>query len=241
MFCRYSARKKNIASIANDTMKATMFAPEERPRAEEREVDHRHRRAALDEHEADQRRRPRRRAGRRSAPSPSPTRCPRRARARARSGRRVIVAMPGSRRRRRVSSRDSRVANSVTATAAAATGRLRKKIDCQETCSTSKPPTHRPDGERDRATRRPMSRSPCRAPAGGNALVMIESVAGIINAAPDALDRAPGDEPGVGLARSRSARSRRAKMTTPKRNTRRRPKMSPRRPPVTSSTAKASV
>ena len=64
---------------------------QERPRAEEGEVDHRHARAPLDDHEGDeghdrqgeQRQDPR--------PSPSPTRCPRRARARARSGPTVSV------------------------------------------------------------------------------------------------------------------------------------------------------
>ena len=43
-----------------------------------------------------------------------------------------------------LSSRDSRVAASVTTTASAATGTLRKKIDCQETFSTRKPPTTGP-------------------------------------------------------------------------------------------------
>src|SRR5689334_14515611 len=43
-----------------------------------------------------------------------------------------------------LSSRDSRVAAMVTATATAATGTLRKKIDCQETFSTRKPPTTGP-------------------------------------------------------------------------------------------------
>jgi len=49
----------------------------------------------------------------------------------------VIAAIPAkSTRRVTVSSRDSGVANSVTTSAPAATGRLMKKIDCQETCST---------------------------------------------------------------------------------------------------------
>ena len=49
----------------------------------------------------------------------------------------VIVAMPAkSTFGSTVSSRDSSVANSVIASAPAATGRLRKKIDCHETYST---------------------------------------------------------------------------------------------------------
>src|SRR4051812_21304552 len=54
----------------------------------------------------------------------------------------VSVTMPGrSMRRDAVSSRDSRVANSVTATATTATGTLRKKIARQLTSSVSQPPT----------------------------------------------------------------------------------------------------
>ena len=66
---------------------------------------------------------------------------------------------------------------------------------------------------------------------------MIESVPGIISAAPTPWSGAAGDEPASSGARP-IARSRRAKTTTPNRNIRRRPKMSPSRPPVTSSTAK---
>jgi hypothetical protein len=40
------------------------------------------------------------------------------------------------------------VAASVTTTASRATGTLRKKIDCQETFSTRKPPTTGPMAER---------------------------------------------------------------------------------------------
>src|SRR3954466_11973712 len=43
-----------------------------------------------------------------------------------------------------VTSRDSRVGAMVTNTATTATGTLRKKIDCQETFSTRKPPTTGP-------------------------------------------------------------------------------------------------
>ena len=69
---------------------------------------------------------------------------------------------------------------------------------------------------------------------------MIESVAGIISAAPTPWTMrlttsavASGAKPAVAEER--------VKMTTPKRNMRRRPKMSPSRPPVASSTANERV
>ena len=138
-----------------------------------------------------------------------------------------------------VSSRDSRVANSVTTTAAMATGRLRKKMARQLTLSVRKPPTTGPMA-------RAMADTPAHVPialprsSGGKALVMIDSVAGIMNAAPmPCTARQPtsqaslGEKPMVALDT--------ANVMTPNRNIRRRPKMSPRRPPVTSSTAKVSV
>src|SRR5215217_67881 len=94
------------------------------------------------------------------------------------------VTMPGrSTRRGAVSSRDSRVANSATKTARTATGRLRRKIDCQETCSTRKPPITGPIASAAALT---PAQVPIALPRsrGGNAFVMIESVAGIMNAAP---------------------------------------------------------
>ena len=84
-----------------------------------------------------------------------------------------------------------------------ATGRLRKKIDCQETFSTRKPPTTGPMASARALTRRPRCRSPCRARARGKALVMIERVAGHHERGADALDGAAGDEPGLALARAR--------------------------------------
>ncbi len=77
-----------------------------------------------------------------------------------------------------------------------ATGTLRKKIDCQLTLSTRKPPTTGPMASA-------IADTPAQVPialprsCGGNALVMIDRVAGIISAEPDALDRAPDDQPGV--------------------------------------------
>jgi hypothetical protein len=152
----------------------------------------------------------------------------------------VRAAMPGmSTTRATVSSRDSRVAKSVTATAAIATGRLRKKMARQLTLSARKPPTTGPMASADADT---PAHVPIALPrsSGGKALVMIESVAGIMNAAPMPWTaRQPtshasfGEKPMVALEN--------ANTMTPNRNIRRRPKMSPSRPPVTSSTANVSV
>ena len=76
--------------------------------------------------------------------------------------------------------------------------------------------------------------------AGGNALAMIESVAGIMKAAPAPWTARQATSQVSLWAKPMSALDS-ANVTTPKRKTRRRPKMSPRRPPVTSRTAKASV
>jgi hypothetical protein len=74
----------------------------------------------------------------------------------------------------------------------------------------------------------------------GKALVMIDSVAGIMNAAPSPCATRPATSHSSLCDRPMKALDR-PKTTTPPRKTRRRPKMSPSRPPVTSSTAKASV
>ncbi len=152
----------------------------------------------------------------------------------------VSAATPGtSTVRATVSSRDSRTAKSVTNTATTATGRLMKKIDCQLTFSTRKPPSTGPIASASAET---PAQVPIARPrsAAGKALVMIDSVAGIIRAAPapwtarQATSQvSSGEKPIAALAP--------AKMPTPARNTLRRPKRSPRRPPVTSSTAKESV
>ena len=69
---------------------------------------------------------------------------------------------------------------------------------------------------------------------------MIESVAGIMNAAPTPWIARPAiSQPWSGARPIAALDS--AKTTTPKRNIRRRPRMSPSRPPVTSSTANVSV
>ena len=137
------------------------------------------------------------------------------------------------------SSRDSRVANSVTATAPTATGRLRKKIARHETYSASAPPTTGPIASASADTPAQVPIALPRSSA-GNVTVMIERVAGIMNAAPtpwtarNATSQAwPGAKPIAALDS--------ANTTTPNRNILRRPKMSPRRPPVTSSTANVSV
>ncbi len=152
----------------------------------------------------------------------------------------VMAAMPGmSSLRPTVSSRDSCAANSVTATAPTATGRLRKKIARQETSSVSQPPSSGPAASA-------IAETPAQVPialprsSGGNALEMIERVPGIMNAAPmpwiarDATSQpSDGAKPIVAEASE--------KTTTPNRNILRRPKMSPSRPPVTSRTANVSV
>ena len=94
------------------------------------------------------------------------------------------VAMPGmSMRRSIVSSRDSCVANSVTATAPIATGTLMKKIARQETYWVSAPPTTGPSASASAET---PAQVPIARPRslGGNVLEMIERVPGIMNAAP---------------------------------------------------------
>ena len=76
--------------------------------------------------------------------------------------------------------------------------------------------------------------------SGGNALEMIESVPGIMNAAPTPWTaREATSQPSEGAKPIVAEAS--ANTTTPNRNIRRRPKMSPSRPPVTSSTANVSV
>ncbi len=69
---------------------------------------------------------------------------------------------------------------------------------------------------------------------------MIESVPGIISAAPTPWTTRLTTS-AVWSAAKPAVAEESAKMTTPVRNMRRRPKMSPSRPPVASSTAKESV
>ena len=69
---------------------------------------------------------------------------------------------------------------------------------------------------------------------------MIDSVAGIMNAAPMPWAARPATSQASLWEKPMKALER-PKTTTPKRNIRRRPKMSPSRPPVTSRTAKLSV
>ncbi len=138
-----------------------------------------------------------------------------------------------------VSSRDSRTANSAITIAPAATGRFRKKIDCQLTLWTRKPPT---TGPMARAIAETPAHVPIAFPrsAGGNALVMIDSVAGIISAAPTPWTARQATSH-VSLGANPMAPLARAKIVTPARKALRRPNRSPSRPPVTSSTAKERV
>ena len=123
--------------------------------------------------------------------------------------------------------------------APAATGRLMKKIACQPTCSVRKPPT---TGPIDSARAETPAQVPIALPRSeaGKALVTIESVAGIISAAPMPWTAREAISISELTARPAVAEVR-AKITTPSRNIDRRPKMSPRRPPVAISTAKVSV
>ena len=76
--------------------------------------------------------------------------------------------------------------------------------------------------------------------SGGNVAEMIDSVAGIMNAAPTPWMARPATSHSSVGARPIAALET-ANTTTPNRNILRRPKMSPRRPPVTSRTANVSV
>ena len=120
---------------------------------------------------------------------------------------------------RRRSRRATRAAaNSVTTTAPTATGRLRKKIARQETSSVSQPPSSGPSASA-------MADTPAHVPialprsSGGNALVMIESVPGIISAAPTPWTaREATSQPSVGAKPIVAERERRRR-TTPIRKT----------------------
>ena len=109
----------------------------------------------------------------------------------------------------------------------------------QLTCSVRKPPTTGPSASASAET---PAQVPIALPrsCGGKAFVMIESVAGIMKAAPMPWTaRLRTNERSLGARPAVADES--ANTITPKRNARRRPKMSPSRPPVTSSTANTSV
>ena len=114
-----------------------------------------------------------------------------------------------------------------------------KKIARQVKSSVSQPPISGPAASA-------IADTPAQVPIalprswGGNALVMIDSVPGIISAAPTPWTaRLATSQPAVGASPIVAEAA--AKITTPIRKTRRRPKMSPSRPPVTSRTANDSV
>ena len=116
---------------------------------------------------------------------------------------------------------------------------MRKKIARQETSSVSQPPSSGPSASA-------IADTPAQVPialprsSGGNALEMIERVPGIMNAAPTPCTaREATSQPSLGAKPIVADAS--ENTTTPNRNIRRRPKMSPSRPPVTSSTANVSV
>src|SRR3954453_9460460 len=231
--------KKNIASIANDTMNATELAPRNerdlknsnwtigvRPRISTSTKPTRPTTAVTSSETI--------------AVEPQPQLLPS-TRASTNAGRPIeMAAMPGkSTRRSTVPSKDSRAANRVTITAPAATGRLRKKIARHDTYSVSAPPTAGPiaSANADTPAHVPIARPRS---CGGKVFEMIERVPGIMNAAPMPWIARPATSRVWLGARPISALDA-ANTITPPTNMRRLPKMSPSRPPVTSSTAKLSV
>src|SRR5919107_1027017 len=140
----YSARKKNIASIPNDTMNATRLEPRndferKKPNSTIGSALRTSATANATSAAAETASRPRIDA------EPQPHELPSTSASTSAPRPTEIVSTPGtSTWWVEVSSRDSRVAAIVTKTARIATGTLRKKIDCQETFSTRKPPTTGP-------------------------------------------------------------------------------------------------
>src|SRR3954452_465369 len=239
MFCMYSAMKKNIASIANDTMNATKFAPRndfERKNVKST-IGSALRRSAETNATVAATETP---SSARIAGELQPHELPSTSATTSAPRATEIVSTPGmSTWWDEVSSRDSRVAATVTKTATIATGTLRKKIDCQETFSTRKPPTTGPMASAIALT---PAHVPIALPRswGGKALEMIDNVAGIMNAAPMPCAARPATSQASLWEKPMNALDR-PNATTPKRNILRRPKMSPRRPPVTRRTAKERV
>ena len=114
-----------------------------------------------------------------------------------------------------------------------------KKIARQLTYSVRKPPTTGPIASASALT---PAHVPIAVPrwCGGNAWVISASVAGIMNAAPTPWTARKATSI-VSLGDSPISAAAAPNTMTPNRNIRLRPKMSPSRPPVTSSTANVSV
>ena len=239
MSCMYSASEKNVANITKETMKATTLAPKKaRERKKPNSTIGARRRGSIATKAASARSATPNSASTRAEPQPhallltsastsavSPT---------------VSVATPGtSTSRVAVSSRDSCTANRVTTIASAATGTLSKKIDCQLTSWTRKPPSTGPIASA-------IAETPAHVPiarprsCAGNALVMIDRVPGIMKPEPTPC-RARNAISQLSLCESAIMKLEKANTLTPMRNMRLRPNRSPRRPPVTSSTANVSV
>ena len=145
------------------------------------------------------------------------------------------------------SSRDSCTAQAATRTAITPIGTLMKKIDCQPTFSTSKPPANGPI-----AVARPLTlpQMPMARPRSGpsNVAVMIARVMGNMIDAPMPwmpratssafmCERPPTEMPPDSPQRSEPS----VKTVRPAMKTRLRPKMSPSRPAVTRNTARVSA
>ena len=175
--------KKNIASIANETRKATTFEPRnERERKKAKSTIGARERSSISTNATSAMAAVTSRATIR--PEPQCHWLPSTIASTIAVNPTVIAPIPGrSTDRETVSSRDSRAANRVTATATTAIGGLMKKIARQLTSWVRKPPTTGPIASASALTPAHVPIAVPRSSA-GNAWVMIDSVAGIMNAAP---------------------------------------------------------
>ena len=175
--------KKNIASMANETMNATVFAPRNE---RERKNSNCTIGALPCISTSTNAVRPTTAVTSRAMISGEPQPQPLPSTSASTSALRPTLSVPMPAKSTRLStvlSNDSRTANSVTITAPIATGRLRKKIARQETYSVSAPPTAGPSASAsaDTPAQVPIARPRS---AGGKVFEMIERVPGIMNAAP---------------------------------------------------------
>src|SRR3954471_3971352 len=175
--------KKNIASMANETMNATVFAPRNE---RERKNSNCTMGALPCVSTSTNAVRPTTAMTSSTTISGEPQPQPLPSTSASTSALRPTESVPMPTKSTRLStvlSNDSRTANSVTITAPIATGRLRKKIARHETYSVSAPPTAGPSASAsaDTPAQVPIARPRS---AGGKVFEMIERVPGIMNAPP---------------------------------------------------------
>ena len=130
---------------------------------------------------------------------------------------------------------DSSIRRRPATIATAPIGTFTKKIELQPACSVRRPPTSGPiaSAVAETPTQIPIAVPRCR---GGNAAVMIDSVAGFMSAAPTpCTTRAPIRKSALGASAHASEEP--AKTASPATKTRRRPRRSASFPPVSSSAA----